>query len=144
MGLKSRVQKQVNCDQIKALLWKDVLVRWRQPVSVTSTNRSFRLFLFLFETCKFMLKIHFSVLPNVCIQWMTAIQYLYPCLIFVALYLLRLKFQAEDIDFCQYPTRQLPSPTGLLPFFQSYICTIENACSNVSDYHEISEFEAAP
>lgn len=131
MGLKSRLKKQINCEQIKALLWKDVLVRCRQPVSLASTLQLCR--------CINYKKNIFS--SN---KWMTTIQYIWPCLIFVALYALRLKFQAEDIDVCQYPTRQLPSPTGLLPFFQSYICTIDNECSNVSNYHEVSEFDAAP
>lgn len=75
---------------------------------------------------------------------MTAIQYIWPCFIFVALYALRLKFQAENMPDCQYPTRQLPSSTGLLPFFQSYICTIENACLDVNKYQETSQFENAP
>lgn len=34
MGIKSSLNKRVNCTQIKALLWKDVLVRIRQPVSL--------------------------------------------------------------------------------------------------------------
>ena len=75
---------------------------------------------------------------------MTTIQYLWPCVIFIALYTIRLKFQAEEIDECQFPTRQLPSKTELLPFFQSYICTIENRCQDTKKYDEVSEFEKAP
>lgn len=75
---------------------------------------------------------------------MTALQFLWPCAIFVAIYTLRWKYGAYDVDDCQFPTRVLPGPTSLLPFFQSYICTIDNECSNTSKYNEISEFEKAP
>lgn len=75
---------------------------------------------------------------------MTAIQFVWPCIIFLALYTLRLKFQATEIADCQFPTRQLPSRTGILPFFQSYICTIENECSSTKDYEEITHFDKAP
>lgn len=34
MGLKSKFNKCVNIPQIKALLWKDVLIKKRQPVSI--------------------------------------------------------------------------------------------------------------
>lgn len=75
---------------------------------------------------------------------MTAIQFLWPCMIFVILYTLRLRFSAYDVDECQFPTRELPSPTTLLPFFQSYICSIDNECSSVKKYAEITELEDAP
>lgn len=75
---------------------------------------------------------------------MTLLQFLWPCFIFIALYALRLKFQSVEVPDCQFPTRQLPSQTGLLPFFQSYICTIENECSNTSYYEETSKFTKAP
>lgn len=78
------------------------------------------------------------------LQWMTALQFLWPCLIFIAIYTLRLKFAAHDVEECQFPTRELPSPTSILPFFQSYICSIENKCSSTKNYSEISEFEKAP
>lgn len=82
-------------------------------------------------------------MPNL-FQWLTAVQFLWPCLIFLAVYLLRLKFGAHEIPDCQFPTRELPSQSSLLPFFQSYICTIENECSSTQNYSEISEFEKAP
>lgn len=76
-------------------------------------------------------------------QWMTILQFLWPCGIFLSLYILRLRFQPLHIDNCQFPTRQLPS-NELLPFFQSYICTIENQCSSIRDYEEITNWEKAP
>lgn len=39
MGLKSHLMKRINGEQIKALLWKDVLIRCRQPVSLTPPIR---------------------------------------------------------------------------------------------------------
>lgn len=44
----------------------------------------------------------------------------------------------------QFPTRQLPSKYQTLPFFQSYICTIDNKCMNATEYEETSKFENAP
>lgn len=94
----------LNFIQIKALLWKDLLVRIRQP-------------------------------------WMTILQYLWPCMIFAALYILRNRFQPEEINACQFPSRQLPSKNQLIPFFQSYICTIGNRCSDPDKYEETPNYE---
>lgn len=38
MDIKSCLCKYINCTQIKALLWKDILVKRRQPVSLAFTN----------------------------------------------------------------------------------------------------------
>lgn len=75
---------------------------------------------------------------------MTALQFIWPCAIFLTLFTLRLKFGASDVPDCQFATRELPSPTTLLPFFQSYICTIGNECTSPRKYNEVSEFEDAP
>lgn len=77
-------------------------------------------------------------------QWMTALQFLWPCLIFVTIYMLRLKFGAYDVEECQFPTRELPSSKSILPFFQSYICNIDNQCSSAKNYSETSTFDDAP
>ena len=73
---------------------------------------------------------------------MTFLQYFWPCAIFLSLYILRLRFQPHQIDNCQFPTRQLP-PNNLLPFFQSYICTIENQCQSVNEYEEVTNWDKA-
>lgn len=44
MGLKSQFCKCVNIPQIKALLWKDVLIKVRQPVSNCFYNTVLRVF----------------------------------------------------------------------------------------------------
>lgn len=74
---------------------------------------------------------------------MTILQYLWPCGIFISLYILRLRFSAYNRDDCQFLTRQLPSKE-LLPFFQNYICTIENQCASINDYQEIASWSKAP
>lgn len=74
---------------------------------------------------------------------MTFIQYLWPCMIFVALYILRSRFQPASIGDCQFPTRHLQA-NGILPFFQSYICTFENECTDPKVYAETEEFNQAP
>ena len=74
---------------------------------------------------------------------MTLLQYLWPVAIFCSLYVLRLRFQPKDIETCQFPTRQLPS-NDLLPFFQSYICSIENQCSSVDKYEEVADYHDVP
>lgn len=45
MDLKSRWRKCVDSGQIKALIWKDVLVRLRQPVRIFDMRICFRLVL---------------------------------------------------------------------------------------------------
>ncbi|XP_058056343.1 glucosylceramide transporter ABCA12 [Anopheles bellator] len=75
--------------------------------------------------------------------WMTFIQYLWPCLIFTALYVLRGRFQSVEIGECQFPTRNLQA-NGILPFFQSYICTFENECADAKKFAETESFDQAP
>ncbi|XP_053680163.1 glucosylceramide transporter ABCA12 [Anopheles nili] len=75
--------------------------------------------------------------------WMTIVQYLWPCLIFTAMYILRDRFQAVEIGDCQFPTRNLQA-NGILPFFQSYICTFENECTDAKKYAETEDFPDAP
>ncbi|XP_037937529.1 ATP-binding cassette sub-family A member 13 [Teleopsis dalmanni] len=93
--------------QIKALLYKDLLVRWRQP-------------------------------------WMTFVQLVFPCMAFVLLYLIRLKYGPEQVEDCQFPTRLLPTKNNVLPGFYSYICSIENRCQNTTPYEEYSKLDNAP
>lgn len=104
------------------------------------------IFVFLLWFIKFNVNFNFIVVFYCfCrLQWMTTIQFLWPCMIFLTLYTFRWKFNAYDVDDCQFPTRQLLTPTSVLPFFQSYICTIENECTSPKKYAEISEFEDAP
>lgn len=122
--------KHLNYRQISGLIRKDVLVRLRQPVSILMS--------LYFNDNLFKFIIIFSIQ-----QWMTLLQYLWPVAIFCSLYVLRLRFQPKEIETCQFATRQLPS-NDLLPFFQSYICSIENQCSSVDKYEEVADFQDVP
>lgn len=44
----------------------------------------------------------------------------------------------------QYQTRQLPSQQTVLPFFQSYMCTLDNTCLDTKNYEETTTFSNAP
>lgn len=59
-------------------------------------------------------------------------------------YLIRLKYEPIHHESCQFPTRQLPTAGNTMPGFLSYICSIENKCSNTEDYEEYSKLEKAP
>lgn len=122
------VFKHLNPRQICALLKKDFLVRIRQPVSL--------ILIVLVDWT--IVSWFYSIF-----QWMTILQFLWPCAIFLSLYILRSKYQPWVVPDCQFPTRGLPS-NDLLPFFQSYICTIENQCMDTNAYEEVSEFRDAP
>lgn len=75
---------------------------------------------------------------------MTIVQFVWPCFVFFLLYTVRLKFTAIEKQDCQFPTRQLPTRHETLPFFHSYICSIENKCLDTKDYEEYSNYESAP
>lgn len=75
---------------------------------------------------------------------MTVVQFVWPCFVFILLYAIRLKFTAIEKPDCQFPTRQLPTRHETLPFFHSYICSIENKCLDTKDYEEYSNYENAP
>ncbi|EDW00485.1 ATP-binding cassette sub-family A member 13 [Drosophila grimshawi] len=93
--------------EVRALLRKDVLVRWRQ-------------------------------------KGLALTQILFPVLIFMMLYLIRLKYGSESLDACQFPTRLLPTKNQVVPSSFSYICSIENKCLCTDPYEEYSKWEAAP
>ncbi|XP_017150144.1 ATP-binding cassette sub-family A member 13 isoform X1 [Drosophila miranda] len=96
-----------NTREIRALLRKDLLVRWRQKgLSLTL------------------------------LVW--------PVLIFMLLYLIRMKYGSEEIAACQYPTRLLPTKNQMVPSAFSYICSIENKCLPSEPYEEYSRWKGAP
>lgn len=75
---------------------------------------------------------------------MTVVQLAWPCLVFILLYLIRLKFGPEHIEDCQFPTRLLPTKNQVLPSFYSYICSLENKCMNTNPYEETTSWKNAP
>lgn len=50
-------------------------------------------------------------------------------------------FIVKILTLGQFPTRQLPTSNSLLPFFQSYICTIENRCIKFEEFEEAPNYE---
>ncbi|XP_011187899.2 ATP-binding cassette sub-family A member 13 [Zeugodacus cucurbitae] len=75
---------------------------------------------------------------------MTVIQVAWPCMVFMLLYLIRLKFGPEHIEDCQFPTRLLPTKNQVLPSFYSYICSLENKCMSTDPYEETTSWQNAP
>ncbi|XP_039958273.1 ATP-binding cassette sub-family A member 13 [Bactrocera tryoni] len=75
---------------------------------------------------------------------MTVVQVVWPCLVFMLLYLIRLKFGPEHIEDCQFPTRLLPTKNQVLPSFYSYICSLENNCMKTTPYEETTSWQNAP
>ncbi|XP_017021593.1 glucosylceramide transporter ABCA12 isoform X1 [Drosophila kikkawai] len=97
----------VNGREVRELLRKDLIVRWRQ-----------------------------KVLSLILLAW--------PVLIFMLLYLIRLKYGSEQVQACQYPTRLLPTKNQVVPAAFSYICSIENRCQRAQPYEEYSRWKEAP
>ncbi|KAH8303941.1 hypothetical protein KR044_000407, partial [Drosophila immigrans] len=69
---------------------------------------------------------------------------LFPVLVFMLLYIIRLKYGSEPIEACQFPTRLLPTKNQVVPSAFSYICSLENKCLKTEPYEEYSKWQAAP
>jgi len=93
--------------EVRELLRKDLLVRWRQ-----------------------------KGLSLILLAW--------PVMVFMLLYLIRLKYGSEEVAACQYPTRLLPTKNQVVPAAFSYICSIENRCQPAHPYEEYSHWKEAP
>ncbi|KAH8272412.1 hypothetical protein KR026_006078 [Drosophila bipectinata] len=93
--------------EIRELLRKDLIVRWRQ-----------------------------KILTLILLGW--------PMMIFMLLYLIRLKYGSEQVPACQYPTRLLPTKNQVVPAAFSYICSLENRCKPSEPYEEYSKWKEAP
>ncbi|XP_044002930.1 uncharacterized protein LOC122848731 isoform X2 [Aphidius gifuensis] len=68
--------------------------------------------------------------------------FLWPIVIFLLLYILRKNVDTEDNPTCQFPARLMPRD-GLLPFAQSFICSISNPCEPLENYEEIPSYKKA-
>ncbi|XP_016988642.1 ATP-binding cassette sub-family A member 13 isoform X2 [Drosophila rhopaloa] len=97
----------LNGREVRELLRKDLLVRWRQ-----------------------------KGLSLILLAW--------PVMIFMLLYLIRLKYGSKEVEACQYPTRLLPTKNQVVPAAFSYICSIENRCQPAQPYEEYSHWKEAP
>ncbi|KAL0111880.1 hypothetical protein PUN28_013230 [Cardiocondyla obscurior] len=92
-------------DQLGLLLWKNYIIRKRQP-------------------------------------GILALIFIWPIVIFMILYTVRDNDDVENYPTCQFPARSMPQD-GLLPFVQSYICSVGNPCDPLSQYEEAPSYKNA-
>ncbi|XP_076284763.1 lipid droplet defective isoform X2 [Lasioglossum baleicum] len=92
-------------DQIGLLLWKNYIVRKRQP-------------------------------------GILALVFVWPVIVFMILYTIRDNVDPEYYPTCQFPARAMPR-NGLLPFVQSFICSLGNPCDPLSEYEEVPSYKNA-
>ncbi|CAH1634658.1 unnamed protein product [Spodoptera littoralis] len=70
----------------------------------------------------------------------TIVGIIWATLVMLSLYIVRINVDNVDYPTCTYPARALPS-AGMLPFLQSFMCTINNECSPLDLYDEIPFYE---
>lgn len=58
------------------------------------------------------------------------------------LYTIRDNVDPKYYPTCQFPARSMPQ-NGLLPFVQSFVCSIGNPCDPLSEYEEIPSYKNA-
>lgn len=58
------------------------------------------------------------------------------------LYTVRDNVDPEYHSTCQFPARSMPQD-GLLPFVQSYICSVGNPCDPLSEYEAVPSYKNA-
>ncbi|XP_053595540.1 uncharacterized protein LOC103571174 isoform X2 [Microplitis demolitor] len=68
--------------------------------------------------------------------------FLWPVVVFMLLYTVRDNVDPEYNPTCQFPARRMPRD-GLLPFVQSYICSIGNPCEPLDEYEQVPSYEKA-
>ncbi|XP_028982053.1 uncharacterized protein LOC107039836 isoform X2 [Diachasma alloeum] len=68
--------------------------------------------------------------------------FLWPVVIFMLLYVVRDNVEPEYNPTCQFPARLMPRD-GLLPFVQSYICSVGNPCDPLDNYEEVPSYQNA-
>ncbi|KAJ2941105.1 hypothetical protein O0L34_g10339 [Tuta absoluta] len=66
------------------------------------------------------------------ILWATAVM--------VSIYIVRANVDNVTYSTCQFPARALPS-AGMLPFLQSFICSVNNECEGLDKFDEIPTYE---
>ncbi|XP_077295460.1 lipid droplet defective [Arctopsyche grandis] len=58
----------------------------------------------------------------------------------ISLVIVRSNVYPDEKPTCQFASRALPS-AGVLPFLQSFICTINNECNPLDEYEEIPSYD---
>lgn len=75
-------------------------------------------------------------------QGILALIFLWPIVIFMILYTVRDNVDPEYYPTCQFPARSMPQD-GLLPFVQSYICSVGSPCDPLSEYEQVPSYKNA-
>lgn len=85
----------------------------------------------------------FYVIKKICLlQVILGLVFLWPIAIFMILYSIRHNLPTDYNPTCQFPARLMPHD-GLLPFVQSFICSIPNTCDPLDEYEEIPSYKNA-
>ncbi|XP_066598930.1 uncharacterized protein ldd isoform X2 [Prorops nasuta] len=66
----------------------------------------------------------------------------WPVVVFLILFTVRDNIDPEYNPTCQFPARAMPQD-GLLPFVQSFICSIGNPCDPLEDYEDVPSYKNA-
>ncbi|XP_029170086.1 LOW QUALITY PROTEIN: uncharacterized protein LOC114939826 [Nylanderia fulva] len=69
-----------------------------------------------------------------------ALIFLWPVVVFMILYTVRDNVDPEYYSTCQFPARSMPQD-GLLPFVQSYICSVGSPCDPLSEYEQVPSYK---
>ncbi|CAH0591712.1 unnamed protein product [Chrysodeixis includens] len=70
----------------------------------------------------------------------TLVGVLWATAVMLSLYIVRVNVDNQDFPTCGFPARALPS-AGMLPFLQSFMCTVNNDCSPLDQFDEIPTYE---
>lgn len=60
--------------------------------------------------------------------------------VMITLHVVRINVDNVDYPTCGFPARALPS-AGMMPFLQSFLCTVDNECSPLDEFDEIPTYE---
>ncbi|CAK9819447.1 ATP-binding cassette sub-family A member 13 [Anthophora plagiata] len=71
-----------------------------------------------------------------------ALVFVWPVAVFMILYTIRDNVDPKYHPTCQFPARSMPQ-NGLLPFVQSFICSLGNPCEPLSEYEEVPSYRNA-
>ncbi|XP_017788277.1 PREDICTED: uncharacterized protein LOC108570860 [Habropoda laboriosa] len=71
-----------------------------------------------------------------------ALVFVWPVVVFMILYTIRDNVDPKYYPTCQFPARSMPQ-NGLLPFVQSFICSLGNPCEPLSEYEEVPSYRNA-
>ncbi|XP_028174826.1 uncharacterized protein LOC114363337 [Ostrinia furnacalis] len=63
-------------------------------------------------------------------------------LVMLCLYVVRINIDNQDFPTCQFSARALPS-AGILPFVQSFVCSVNNECEPMDRFQEVPTYENA-